>query len=253
MKNNIAIRRTFDILLSVSILITGICLMAGCLSIYSIGDQPYSREIVIETFAKISLPVYISISLVIIGFIIEFFSPSKSKKIKSSLPYSYILSRLKSKKNFENGEIEIIKSIQKEQKSRKTHLIIRTILICISIITFLSYALNADNYQTDINSSVIKAMGLLTPCFLIPAIYSVIVAYYNEKSFKKEIELVKELQNKEKAEKYEFKNDEKFITIIRFVIMFIGIGFLFCGYFAGGTADVLTKAINICTECIGLG
>ncbi len=25
------------------------------------------------------------------------------------------------------------------------------------------------------------------------------------------------------------------------------------GFFTGGTADVLTKAVNICTECVGLG
>ncbi|MBR2311262.1 MAG: thioredoxin [Oscillospiraceae bacterium] len=25
------------------------------------------------------------------------------------------------------------------------------------------------------------------------------------------------------------------------------------GYFSGGTEDVLTKAVNICTECVGLG
>ena len=28
---------------------------------------------------------------------------------------------------------------------------------------------------------------------------------------------------------------------------------LIWGFVSGGAADVLTKAINICTECIGLG
>ena len=33
----------------------------------------------------------------------------------------------------------------------------------------------------------------------------------------------------------------------------MAVGLLLYGFFAGGTADVLTKAVNICTECIGLG
>ncbi len=246
-------RKVFNALLSISVFITGLCLMAGCLSIYSIGDQPYSREIVIETFEKISLPIYISIVLVIMGFFIEFLSPSTHDKVNGSANYSHILNKLNSKKNFENCDIELLSEITKERKTRKIHMIIRTVLICISAILFLMYAFNSNNYQTDINASVIKAMYILTPCFLIPAIYSVIVAYLNEKSLKREIELVKKLQNVENSKKSELKNNEKYVTIIRFTILFIGIGFLVYGYFAGGTADVLTKAINICTECIGLG
>ena len=46
---------------------------------------------------------------------------------------------------------------------------------------------------------------------------------------------------------------DKTVNIVRFALLFIGVGILIYGYFAGGTADVLTKAINICTECIGLG
>ena len=33
----------------------------------------------------------------------------------------------------------------------------------------------------------------------------------------------------------------------------VGLVILVYGFFAGGTADVLTKAVNICTECVGLG
>ena len=252
-KKNILLRRIYNILLSVSILITGFCLMAGCISIYSIGDQPYSRQIVIETFGKISLPVYISIALIIIGFIIEFFSPSIPEKNKGLIPYSHILNRLNSKKDFENCDVELMNRINKERKTRKIYTIIRSVLICISTVIFLMYALNDNNYQADINSSVIKAMYILMPCFLVPSIYSIIVSYHNDKSFKKEIELVKKLQQKENIEIKKIKNNDKSIMTIRFIILFIGIGFLLYGYIAGGTADVLTKAINICTECIGLG
>lgn len=45
----------------------------------------------------------------------------------------------------------------------------------------------------------------------------------------------------------------KNVKIIRLVILSSAIVILIFGFVTGGYADVLTKAINICTECIGLG
>lgn len=40
---------------------------------------------------------------------------------------------------------------------------------------------------------------------------------------------------------------------LRWIILVAAAVILVYGFMTGGTADVLTKAINICTECIGLG
>ncbi|MBO5767765.1 MAG: thioredoxin [Clostridia bacterium] len=40
---------------------------------------------------------------------------------------------------------------------------------------------------------------------------------------------------------------------MRISLLIIALFLLVYGYIIGGTADVLTKAVNICTECIGLG
>ena len=45
----------------------------------------------------------------------------------------------------------------------------------------------------------------------------------------------------------------KAAPVLRWVILAVAVVFLIWGYCIGGTADVLTKAINICTECVGLG
>lgn len=257
MTNNkdILVRRMYNILHSISIIVAGICLMAGCLSIYSSGDGAYTREIVAETFSKISLPVYLCLTLTIIGFIWDFIIPFKTEKEKKFKPYSHLLSRLTAKKDLDSCNEALLNAIYKERKIRKLHTIIRTIIICISGAIFLVYALNSNNYQTDINASVIKAMWLLIPCLIIPFAYSVFTAYHNEKSLKKEIELLKKAPARENAEDTEdnTSKSEKIVNIVRFGLLFVGIGILLYGYFAGGTADVLTKAINICTECIGLG
>lgn len=255
MTNNkiILAQRIYHILHSISIVIAGICLMAGCLSIYSSGDHPYSRQIVAETFSKIAVPVCLCIVLTVIGFIWEFLVPSKSDKEKKYIPYNHILNRLIAKKNLNACDEQLLNSIYKERKSRKINTIINTVIICIAGAVFLSYALNSNNYQTDINASVIKAMQVLVPCLTVPFAYSIFTAYYNEKSLKKEIELMKKAPAKENSEETKTQNSEKAVTFVRFALLFIGIGIVCYGYFAGGTVDVLTKAINICTECIGLG
>ncbi|MBR6784589.1 MAG: thioredoxin [Clostridia bacterium] len=43
------------------------------------------------------------------------------------------------------------------------------------------------------------------------------------------------------------------VPALRFSVLLIALVLLIYGYILGGTADVLTKAVNICTECIGLG
>lgn len=257
MTNNkdILARRIYNILHSISIVVAGVCLMAGCLSIYSFGDGTYSRQLVIETFSKISLSVYLCLILTVTGFVWDFIIPSKEEKEKKFKPYTHLLNRLVAKKDLTGCDEELLNTIYKERKSRKLHTIIRTIIICISVAVFLGYALNSDNYLTDINASVIKAMWVLIPCLIIPFAYSVFTAYHNEKSLINEIELMKKAPSKENAEesKDSSSKSDKMITIVRFSLLFIGVGILLYGYFAGGTADVLTKAINICTECIGLG
>ncbi len=250
--NNTYIRRAFSILHSVSIIIAGICLMSGCLSIYSFGDGAYSRQIVIETFSKISIPVILCVVLTIISFVWDFVAPVYENGTEFK-PYDFILKRITAKRDLSICDEQMLKSIYKERKSRKIHTIIRTVLICISGAIFLGYALNSKNYETDINSSVIKAMWVLIPCLIIPFAYSVFTAYHNEKSLKKEIELIKKAPSKPKSEKKEVTRDNKMVIIVRFALLFIGVGILLYGYFTGGTADVLTKAVNICTECIGLG
>ena len=54
-------------------------------------------------------------------------------------------------------------------------------------------------------------------------------------------------------ENYDPKVENTFVWIIRAIVFVIAITFIILGVFNGGVRDVLIKAINICTECIGLG
>ena len=49
------------------------------------------------------------------------------------------------------------------------------------------------------------------------------------------------------------KQPGKMQRIARIAILCLGVFFIILGMMNGGSRDVLVKAINICTECIGLG
>ena len=248
--------RIYSILLGIVIVIAGICLMAGCLSIYNSGDHPYSREIVAETFSGIAFPVYLCLGMTILGFVLEVIIPSEPAKPKAEKSYTSILNRLHSNRDLMQCDDAIQNEIAALQKNRKLHVLIRTILLVVASVIFLTYALNGNNFHSsEINGSMIKAMYVLIPCLLVSFTYALFVSIHNEKSMQKEIELMKQVPvttfNNE--ETCAVSDDAKRIRITRSAILAIGVFFLVYGFITGGTADVLAKAINICTECIGLG
>ena len=49
------------------------------------------------------------------------------------------------------------------------------------------------------------------------------------------------------------EQNAKAVRIARLAILCLGVLFIVLGVMNGGSRDVLIKAINICTECIGLG
>lgn len=256
-ENIVRIHRIYNILLSISIVLAGICMIAGCLNIYFTGEHTYSREIVAETFSKIAIPVYVCLALTIGSFVWELIQPSKMQPQKSSKAYAFMRNRLCAQKDFSKCDDALLTSISKERNSRKFHVIIRSILIVISSITFLGYALNGKHFhQSEINTSMIHAMWIMIPCMLVPFGYAVFTAYHNEKSLKREIETLKQvptLAATESADTPSVCSSGNHENIIRVGLLVIGLVVLVYGFVTGGTVDVLTKAINICTECIGLG
>lgn len=247
-QNNNRILLIYNILLSVSIIIAGACLISGCLSIYYSGNG-YSRELVAQVFSKICIPVYICLGLVVGSFIINAIIPTKHK-VKPTKNYNLILSNLISTHDA-NSSDEYLKL-----KKRKKNLSIEN-YCCIFIFscTFLNFALNGDNFhQTNINKSIINFMWILLPCLAIPILFAVFRYYYSISITKKQIEILKTLPKKEKlTDTSLLKTTDKKILIIKIVIVTVAVGVLIFGAVTGGFADVLTKAVNICTECIGLG
>jgi hypothetical protein len=100
--------------------------------------------------------------------------------------------------------------------------------------------------------SNILQLALLLPGLAVAFGYSIFAHYQIEKSMTREIELMKQAAKKAPA-KASPSPAPSHINLLRTVLLLAAIILLVVGYFTGGTGDVLTKAINICTECVGLG
>ena len=246
------IRLVYGIILSIALIAAGLCLIGACIAIYESGSRPFSREAVALHFAEIATPVYVALALTIGGFLLSFALPAEKKKKKAEKDYPAILNRLWEKRDISFCGPTLLKDITKQQKNRKLHTYISAALLAAGSIAFLIYAVNPGNFPSDdITGSMARGSIVMLASLAVPFGYAVFTAYFIRGSLQKEIELVKTIAvSKEIAAKVETK-EKKYN--IRWVLLCVAIGILVYGYFAGGTLDVLTKAVNICTECVGLG
>ena len=239
----------YNILLSTSIVVAGIFLIYGCINIYYSGNG-YSRQLVAQTFSKICIPIYICLGLMVGSFIINSIIPSthKAKPVKH---YNQMLLNLLKTRNTSGYENEL-RTFDKYKSIFKFSNLFITIVFGI---VFFTYAINPKYFhQSDINGSMIKAMLVLLPCLAIPFAFSVFRYYYSIYLTKKQIEILKTLPKKETVDDTtKIKSDGKKVLIVKILIATVAVGVLIFGAATGGFADVLTKAVNICTECIGLG
>lgn len=250
------LRQVLQLLLSISILAAGICLMSACLGIYHSGDQPFSREAVAAAFGPIAMPVYLCLGLIVVAFAAEWLLPSPAVKAKPARQTGLILRRLQEKTDLGLCGEELRSAVLSQRSKRKLHRSISWILIAVCSLVFLSYGMNPHNFhQSQINDSMIKAMYRLVPCCLIPYGWGIFAAWAAGRSMEEEIRLLKSApaESKISAPAALAVSSGRKRILLRNILLVIGIVILIYGYVAGGTADVLTKAVNICTECVGLG
>ena len=110
----------------------------------------------------------------------------------------------------------------------------------------------------NLSGDVLLALAVSLPLVVASVATLVISAFVCEKSAKREraalLEAVKSGYKPAPPVTEEVTEKEtKRLMITKYVILGIAVLFVVIGIFNGGMADVLDKAVKICTECIGLG
>ena len=255
------IKLIYGILLSALLVVSGILLMIACVSIYRIGEEPFTPQNIANAFSKICIPVYITLGSVAAGLIFWIIYPNEQKKPKPSVGERVLLERLAQKLNIdENCPTEPQMIIKKEKKLRLT-LRIATLALCVLVsLPGLIYALNLGHYHgaETCNSDIIAACLWLLPCVFVATGLCVALVYLEHASLRRELEAVKRIakvcgMRRTQEEPAPIAKNDRVILIVRIALAVAAVGLIIAGIANGGMADVLAKAINICTECIGLG
>lgn len=250
-ERSLRLRKTYAAVLSGVIILAGICLMVACVGIYRSGEEPFSREAVAAAFSPIALPIYLCLAMVIVGFLLKLFFPAPEAKLVGAKQYSVMLKRLRSRADLENCNDDLTQQIQAEQHLRAKQNRVCGLVLALCSAAFLVYALDGRHFHSsDINGSMINAMRVLLPCLAVSLGICLFTVSARQKSMLREMELLKQCpKSAAVAEETNLVSGQK----AKYILLAAGIALAVFGFFSGGTADVLTKAVNICTECIGLG
>lgn len=249
----------YGIVLSVIIIVTGICFIVSCIDIYKSGMRPFTYESISTHFMAIIVPVVLCIVGIVGGMIVSCF-PLEKPKIKGFIDTGITLKKMSAKIDISKCDNEAQGKITRERKIRKYSNYLCIDAIVVSLVISLIYVLNKSNFPAiDINAEMVNAMLFVIPC----AIVSIASIYANvmicSASIVRELDVVKASFKTAKKDEISSQQPavssqhEKILLGVRLTIFVLAVAFIVIGIFNGGMADVLQKAINICTECIGLG
>ncbi len=252
----------YGISLSVLIVAVGVCFALSCLSIYQNGNSPFTRESISTHFDRIALPTYICIAGVIGGIILSLVLPPDGGKVKPRREAGVVLEKLSAKLDITACEESVREIIHRERKFRRYATVTVGILSALTLLPALIRCVNPTHFSIEnLNNDIKTAAAYVIPCAVVALGMWVATVLLCGASVARETATVKsalatgkgKTLEKTAADKEKKTLDPRFLWAVRGVILVAGIVFVVLGVFNGGMADVLGKAIRICTECIGLG
>ena len=272
------VRLCYGIALSPMTAVTGALFIWQTLDIYlSGGSRPFTREIVLERLNRIAPAFWIWVVMVAVGFIIwEVFAVSyKRAPLKDDC---YALRRLKKRVPQKVGESGLA-SLKAVKRGELINLIVKlcAAALCLAGVAYgIAYLATASNFpKTDVNGEMLNMAAHLAPCVFAALLILCGVTLYLSLSAKKQLPHVKQIIASAKADEKNgveavyvtgntavadlygrwkaLSNHKYFILGVRIAIAVFAVTFIILGIVNGNMRAILIKAINICTECIGLG
>lgn len=272
------VRLCYGIALSLMTAVTGALFIWQTLDIYlSGGSRPFTREIVLERLNRIAPAFWIWVVMVAVGFIIwEVFAVSyKRAPLKDDC---YALRRLKKRVTQKVGESGLA-SLKAVKRGELINLIVKlcAAALCLAGVAYgIAYLATASNFpKTDVNGEMLNMAAHLAPCVFAALLILCGVTLYLSLSAKKQLPHVKQIIASAKADEKNgveavyvtgntavadlygrwkaLSNHKYFILGVRIAIAVFAVTFIILGIVNGNMRAILIKAINICTECIGLG
>ncbi len=254
------IRAIMGIVLSIALIVSGILLIVSCINIYNLGNRPFTPENISNSFNQIKIPLFITLGIIAVCAVIQLILPRVTVKHRASPDKRASLARMENRVDYKNCDPLLTYKIKTAKKLETTIRRTAIALLIVSLLFIAFFVLNPLNYGENYNGSVIHIMTLILPWLVLTM--GILFAYLaiDDMLLSARVKCVKEALASEDGnkapdpeDKKDCKCNKKQIILTRIIVLVIALGLLTVGFFGDGLADVLSKAINICTECIGLG
>lgn len=260
------IRYLYAIAIGVFVVAMGIAFICVAADIYYSGGATqgaFTQEVVVKRLQHLAIPFIILIGAIAVGAVFPLFTvrmkPTKEHAVK-----------LLSEKLPSGGEGEEYEAAEKNfKKLRNIRLYVwagecAVLLGC--TVAVLVYMLNTSHFLSEnITGEIFAMVKNVLPWIAVAFVTLVGVAVANGYIAGKQVKELKALIKYGNREPREHGEPEWIIKakkalssditlwVARGIVFVVAVTFIILGIVNGGANDVLIKAINICTECIGLG
>ena len=260
------VRFWYGIFLSVFTVALGVAFLAAVSDIYfgaEEGAQIFTRENMNAHLFPCLIVFCVWVAAVIAGFVLSVVLPLQEKRKFKQAPEK-TFARLKTRMPQGEGD-EYRKNLAQVAKAEKIRLIVWCVCaaVCVALgVTVLCYVFDPTHFETtDFNAAVLNMAKLALPCVAVGFLCCIAAAIVERESAKRALPYLKNMiaaggkplvSEQERAVALQ-KYEGRVLLGVRIAVAVIGVALLVWGIFNGGADDVFIKAINICTECIGLG
>jgi len=261
------VRQAYRVIMAVATIVVGALMIWQVIAIYKTGNAPenlsagvyiqpvYSREIVAEHFARIASAVYLWLCGVAAGLLGWLIQPEEAPRLKSAAGAEETLRKLRQRlPDAAKADKDVMNAVRREEKLRRWAWMAAAAVCASCAAMSRTYLLKVEHFTSWELESVMGSMMLAVTPWVVLAFAAVCAAVEVRRiCAEREIPLVKKIMVKGKrpAPKQETRGGR--IIVLRAVLYAAAIVLVVLGVLNGGMRDVLIKAINICTECIGLG
>lgn len=260
--------RIFDIAVSVLAAIVGLAfILAAAHLYYTGGDNPYTRERVGEYLIYLLAPSIAFIAVTVVSLILHAVHGTQEKLTAYADP-SYVLMRTEGRTPVYKLARDVREVIAAEQKKRFIYKCSAAVITLASLVVAAVLALDKTQYKNEqLTEEVVGAVSFVLPLALVMIAALTLCSYLCTRSSSRELAIHREaVQNKsfdeqpiekdsiiESVKRFVSSNSNAIGLVCRIAVGAAAVALLVFGMLGGGMADVLAKAVKICTECIGLG
>lgn len=260
------IQQIYAIVIGVLVVAMGVAFICVAADIYYSNRDTgvaFPQETVVQRLRILAIPLGILIAAIAAGVIF----PLYEIRAKFTSEHTARLLSIKLPSGGEGDEYEEAKA--RYNKLNKLRLILWLVvgaILLACVIATLCYMLNAANFLSDsITDDMLAMVKNVLPWIIVSFATLIVATILSGINAQKRVEAIKNLikhGNGVAATPSELKfiatarkliNNNITLWVVRGIVFVISVTFIVLGIVNGGARDVLIKAINICTECIGLG